>query len=101
MDEENSADTFDNKASENAEDDRTQKQLQEILDRVGYMERVQRDQLSRLYEIEMRMGITPQGFRPQPPIRQEQRRPQQVARPSAPPVPPLESTGQANQARPT
>jgi uncharacterized membrane protein len=102
MDEENSADTFDNSSSEPAEEDHTQKQLQEILDRVGYMERVLRDQLSRLYEIEMRMGITPQGFKPQP-MRQPQRPPQQVAKPSAPPTqsPRPEPAAQPNQVRPS
>src|ERR1051325_2102015 len=88
MDEENSADTFDNSPPENAEDERTQNQLREILDRVGYMERVLRDQLSRLYEIETRMGITPPAYRPQARARREP--PPPLARPRAPhpPQPP-------------
>jgi uncharacterized membrane protein len=84
MDEDRSADKPDNASAESGEENLTQKQLQEILNRVTYMERVLRDQLSRLYEIEMRMGITPPAFQsqPQPP---RQPAPPQFARPPAPP----------------
>jgi uncharacterized membrane protein len=70
MDEDKSADTPDKPSAENGDENPTQNQLAEILNRVNYMERVLRDQLSRLYEIEMRMGITPDTFRqPMPPPR--------------------------------
>ncbi|MEW6130138.1 MAG: DUF2339 domain-containing protein [Acidobacteriota bacterium] len=36
-----------------------QKQLQEVLTRMDYMERVLRDQLARIYQIELRLGVTP------------------------------------------
>jgi uncharacterized membrane protein len=93
MDEDKSADQPDAVSTESGEENLTQKQLQEILNRVTYMERVLRDQLSRLYEIEMRMGITPTAFQapPQPPRPQT---PPQFAKPMAsqPPAarPPLE-----------
>ena len=83
MDEDQSADKPDNSSAESGEENPTQKQLQEILNRVNYMERVLRDQLSRLYEIEMRMGITPTAFQA-PPQRPRQQTPPQFAKPLAP-----------------
>jgi uncharacterized membrane protein len=80
MDEDKSADKPDKHSAENDEENLTQNQLAEILSRVNYMERVLRDQLSRLYEIEMRMGITPAPFRPPVPPQM----PPQPARPVPP-----------------
>src|SRR5262245_42348688 len=61
-------------SDENREESLVEKQLQEILERINYMESVMRIQLGRLYDIERRLGITPPMFLPQP-------------RPAAPPVP--------------
>ncbi len=55
----------DNKPESPPEENLTEKQMQEILTRVGYIENVLREQLSRLYEIELRLGITPEKFKPQ------------------------------------
>lgn len=86
MDEDKSADKPDKPSAENGDENLTQNQLAEILNRVNYMERVLRDQLSRLYEIEMRMGINPAPF--QPPV------PPQPARPGMPQRPVDSLTGQ-------
>jgi uncharacterized membrane protein len=81
MDEDNSADKPDVPSAENVAENPTQKQLQELLNRVGYLERVLREQLSRTYEIEMRLGLAPEPFRPQHPMQQK---PQPIPRPLAP-----------------
>jgi uncharacterized membrane protein len=83
MDEDKSADAPDEPSAKSGEENLAQNQLTEILNRVNYMERVLRDQLSRLYEIELRMGLTPEAFKPSAPPRPQV--PPQFARPVPPP----------------
>src|SRR5262245_48473512 len=76
----------DNKPDSPPEENPLEKQMQELLTRVGYIENVLREQLSRLYEVERRLGITPAKFKPQsttpPPPRPL---PKQPLTPAAPP----------------
>jgi uncharacterized membrane protein len=98
MDEDKSADTPDEPSAKNGEENPTQNQLAEILNRVNYMERVLRDQLSRLYEIELRMGLTPQAFRPPAPPRPQSPPPQFAGPYRQPQTPPQARPPQPGQA---
>jgi uncharacterized membrane protein len=76
----------DKKPDSPPEENPLEKQMQELLTRVGYIENVLREQLSRLYEIEMRLGITPPKFKPQPTAPPSPRPlPTQPPTPAAPP----------------
>ncbi len=88
MDDDNPVDKPEDHAAEKPDDRSIQKQLNEVLTRIDYMERVMRDQLARLYQIENRLGITPDLAN----SLQRQRDPKQLDRvgqpPAVPPPPP-------------
>ncbi len=105
MDDENPVDKPEDHSAKKPDDGSIQKQLNEVLTRIDYMERVMRDQLSRLYQIENRLGITPDlanslqrprdpkqldrvGQQPQRPVPPPQNLPPYQQRPF-PPQPPI------------
>src|SRR5947208_13605968 len=83
----------DNYPDPKREENLTRKQLEELISRVGYIERVMRDQLARLYELELRLGMTPQQLKPQPRSEAQRRAPAmrpeipRQEQPLAPPAP--------------
>lgn len=80
-----------------------QKQIQEVLTRMDYMERVLRDQLSRLYQIELRLGLTPDlSHSLQRPQRSPERYQPNAQRPTIeqPSRPPTDAATSAHPPRP-
>jgi uncharacterized membrane protein len=92
MDDDNPVDQPEDHSARKPDDASIQKQLNEVLTRIDYMERVMRDQLSRLYQIENRLGLTPDLTNSLQRERQPQsRQPRQLDRVGQPPQPPTAS----------
>ena len=74
-----------------SEDENSQDRIDQLIERLDYLEQILREQSGRLYYIEQRLGLTyrpPQPQQVNQPIPTQQTQPESV-RPPAPPAPPV------------